>query len=70
MFGAYGIALRTTIHIVLRTIQLNDQFGLCTVKVNDISPKRDLAAKLQWVGFQKTIPQVVFLPCGVFPEGL
>ena len=41
---------------VLRTIQLNDNFCFCTIKISDIFSKYLLSGKTDRIGTQKVIP--------------
>ena len=49
--------------IMLRTVNLNNQFCAAAIEIDDISIKLLLASKLIRVVSKKTIPQSVFLLC-------
>ena len=47
--------------IVLRTVQLNDQFCFCAIKVNDKKFYHTLVIDFYWIITQKTKPELTLL---------
>ena len=58
--GAVCIFFDVSILIVLRTIQLNDEFCFCAIKISDIFSKYLLSGKTDRIGAQKVVPQMPF----------
>ena len=54
--GAVCIFFDVSILIVLRTVQLNDKFCFCTIKISKIFSKYLLPGKTDRVGTEKIIP--------------
>ena len=54
--GTVCILFNISILIVLRTIQLNDKFCFCTIKISDILSKYLLSGKADRIGAQKVVP--------------
>lgn len=54
--GAVCIFFDISSLIVLRTVQLNDKFCFCTIKISNIFSQHLLSGKTDRVGTQKIIP--------------
>jgi hypothetical protein len=65
VFRPEGILFTTGIFEVLGTVQLHNELGLMTVKINNIAANYFLPAKLHRIIFQKIIPKMAFFFCHI-----
>ena len=66
--SAHGILFLCIFAVMLRAVQLKDQFCFCAIKVNDVVVNDLLPCKANRITPKKIMTKAAFLLCHVFPK--
>ena len=61
--SSLGVVFDTSVLVMLRTVQFNNQFRFRTVEINDIFAQYLLPQKSDWIGAEIIVPKVSFFFC-------
>ena len=68
VFAAFAVIFCRMFGVMLRTVQLDYQRGLVAVEIHYILADGLLSPETHRVTAKEVVPEVVFLPCGPFPQ--